>query len=209
MRRPICVRIFKRNCPAEAWWRNAAALIFFLGILSIRLCAQTADSTKAGGFQKRNLFVGGSLGLSVGTFTYLGINPLLGYRLNEVFAAGLALNAQYDATRYYQANNSLSERDHYGLLGLGVFGRIYPIPDLFIHVQPEWDASFGKSIYYDGSPSRRYQAQTASLLLGGGYSRPVGRNSAATLMLLYDVLQNPDSPYGNQPLLRAGIDIGL
>lgn len=209
MKRPICARIFKRLFPERACWRHAAVLGIFLGLLSIRLCAQTADSAAARGFSKDRLFVGGSLGLSVGTFTYLGLNPLLGYRFNEVFAAGLALNAQYDAARYYQANNSVSERDHYGLLGLGVFGRIYPIPELFIHVQPEWDASFGKSIFYDGSPSQRYQGQTGSLLLGGGYSRPVGKKSEATLMLLYDVLQNPGSPYGNQPLLRAGIDIGL
>lgn len=209
MKRPISVRIFRCLQAASRRCLGICGVGFMLIWCTRSGLAQTTDSLAARGFQQQKIFVGGSLGLSIGTYSYLGINPLVGYRFNSVFAAGIALNAQYNATRYYQANNTVNERDHFGLLGGGIFGRVYPIPQLFIHIQPEWDASFGTSIYYDGRPDQKYRVQTSSMLLGAGYARQVGTSSFATLMLLYDVLQNPESPYGNQPLLRAGFEVGL
>jgi len=48
-----------------------------------------------------------------------------------------------------------------------------------------------------------------SLLLGGGYSSSMGRNSAFYLSILYDVVQNPNSQYYGIPVIRAGFGFGL
>jgi hypothetical protein len=67
---------------------------------------------------------------------------------------------------------------------------------------------FGKIRYFDGTPEQKYRDHVASFLAGGGYSIPAG-SSAVTLMILYDVLQNAKSPYGNRPIFRAGVNVGF
>lgn len=162
------------------------------------------------GFDRSRLFVGGNLGLSFGDFTYINVSPLVGYRFSPLFAAGLQLNTQYESVKYYNTADRLQRRDRYTMVGGGIFGRIYPIPQLFLHVQPEENFLVGRRKYYDGTPEARYRTHVTSVLAGGGYAAPVGNGgSEFSVMILYDVLQQPDSPYGNQPIFRAGVHIGL
>jgi uncharacterized protein (UPF0147 family) len=47
------------------------------------------------------------------------------------------------------------------------------------------------------------------LLLGGGYSSSIGRSAGFFISILYDVLQDPNSPYYGQPVIRAGVGFGI
>ncbi|GAA4313529.1 hypothetical protein [Compostibacter hankyongensis] len=167
------------------------------------------DTTVRKGFDPDRLFVGGNLGLSFGDYTYVNISPMVGYRFNPVLAAGVNVNAQYNTVKYYAGNNMLVEKDRYSLVGLGIFGRVYPIQQLFLHVQPEMNFVFGKIRYYDPDSEEKYHDQVPSLLLGAGYAQPLGGNTAFTLMVLYDVLQREHSPYGNNPIFRGGVNVGF
>lgn len=166
------------------------------------------DTVAHRGFDSRRLFVGGNLGLSFGDLTYVNLSPLVGYRFSELFSAGVQINAQYESVRYTDLSDALYKKEKYGVLGAGIFGRIYPLSQFFIHLQPEMNFIFGKVRYFDGTPEQKYHEHVASFLAGGGYSIPAGR-SAVTLMVLYDVLQNTRSPYGNQPIFRAGVNLGF
>lgn len=171
----------------------------------------TQDTVSHKGFDPHKLFVGGNLGLTFGDMTYVNVSPSIGYRFSELLAAGVQINTQYESVKYYDQTNALYQKNRYGMLGGGIFGRIYPIPQLFIHVQPEMNFIFGKTYLYNGGSvsTQKYRENVPSLLAGVGYSQNTGGNSAVTIMVLYDVLQNPNSPYGNKPIFRIGVDIGL
>jgi hypothetical protein len=173
------------------------------------LTMQDTARQRPRGFDPHKLFVGGTLGLSFGDMTYLNLSPSLGYRFSELFAAGVQINAQYESVRYHDQYNALYKKGKYGVLGAGIFGRIYPIPQLFIHLQPEMNFIFGKVKYYDGTPEQSYREHVPSFLAGAGYEQPFSANSAFTIMILYDVLQRTGSPYGDQPVFRAGVNLGL
>lgn len=170
----------------------------------------TQDTLLHKGFDPHKLFAGGNLGLAFGDITYLNVSPDIGYRFSELLAAGFQINSQYESVKYYDQTNALNRKERYSVLGAGLFGRVYPIPQLFVHVQPEMNFIFGKTTFYNENiPSQKYREHVPSLLAGVGYSQNVGGNSAFTVMVLYDVLQNPNSPYGNKPIFRAGVDLGL
>jgi hypothetical protein len=49
-----------------------------------------------------------------------------------------------------------------------------------------------------------------SLLLGAGFMQPIGRNAGFRIELLYDLIQNPYSPYYQQlPIINGGIVVGI
>lgn len=165
--------------------------------------------SSARGLDPTRLFVGGNLGLSFGTLTYINVSPLIGYRFSELFAAGVQVNTQYESAKYYDGSNRVIRKDRYTMLGAGIFARVYPIPQLFVHIQPEENFLMGKRMFYDGTPDAKYHTHVTSMLAGLGYAAPMGATSEFTIMVLYDILQGPDSPYGNQPIFRAGVNLGL
>ncbi len=186
-------------------------IILIGSIISQAQAQYTTDSIGHKGFQKDKLFTGGNVGLSFGNITYFNLSPLIGYRFSNLFAAGLQINGQYESVRYKDFSNTVTRKERYGMVGLGVFGRVYPIPQIFLHVQPELNFIMGKVKDYTTDPpnEQKYHEQVPSFLVGGGYSQSIGGNSAFVIMILYDILQDDNSPYGNQPIFRVGVNLGL
>lgn len=153
-------------------------------------------------------FTGGNFGLSFGNFTFINISPQVGYRFTERVAAGGGINFQYISDRT-RINNITTYRSNRGVGGLNVFGRVYPIPQLMLQVQPEANYIWGKDRDYINDQEFRFAGTVVpSLLLGGGAVLPAGRN-AMILSVFYDVLQNPNAPYGNRPIVNFGYNIGF
>lgn len=193
-------------------------ILFSVILLALAQQAAFAQETEEGprtyqepekGFNPRNVMVGGSLGLAFGDYTFVNVSPMVGYRFSRMFAAGVNINAQYSSGKSYGYNNNVIARNNYTMFGGGLWGRFYPLEMLFIHAQPEYNAISQKVTEYD--PRREYKDRygAASLLLGGGYSQPIGGNSAFTFMILYDVLQDKNTPYLNRPIFSAGVNLGL
>lgn len=162
-------------------------------------------------FDPSRLIIGGSLGLSFGDYTNINISPMVGYRLSSLFGAGINVNAQYGSERYRNYNSVTTQRNQYTIFGGGVWGRVYPLDFLFVHIQPEYNAVSLKSTYYDSDPKTIITDHygVPSLLMGGGYSQPVGGRAAFSIMALYDVLQDSKSPYQNGLILRIGASLGI
>jgi hypothetical protein len=181
-------------------------------ILSMQVAvAQQEDKEPAEpkGFDKSKLFVGGNFGLSFGDYTFINISPQLGYRFNNYLAAGAGLNFQYSSIKYRDTYGNSAYRAAYGVTGLNVFGRVYPIQYLLLQVQPEMNYTWGKYKYYNGQPDEKVDGKfVPSLLLGGGAVLPTGPG-ALVLMVQFDVLNNPRSPYGNRPIYNFGYNVGF
>ena len=189
--------------------RNTALILMLL--LSCLVSSAQEEETDGKGFQKEKLFVGGSFGISVGSYTFINISPQVGYRFNNFVAAGLGINGQYISSKIYSYSGQDYSKTSQGVVGLNIFGRIYPIDQLMIQVQPEANYVFGNVKYYDGrSPSDiKLDAKIVpSLLVGGGAVFPSGRG-AFIASVFYDVLQNPSSPYSNKPIYYFTYSIGL
>ncbi|WP_123864761.1 hypothetical protein [Chitinophaga barathri] len=188
----------------------------FLAVILV-VCAQVASAQyyktdTVRGFDPSRLMVGGSFGMGFGDYTLVNISPIIGYRFTPMFAGGLALNAQLSWEKLRDYDGEIFARNNYNMLGGGLWGRFYPIPQLFLQAQPEYNSITEKYRDYRNDPvvtvKSRYGAP--SLLLGGGYAQPIGMgNSAFVIMILYDVLQDENSPYRNRPVISAGVNVGF
>lgn len=189
--------------------RLLTAVIFIISIHSASAQTYVTDSSR--GFDKSRLMFGGALGFTFGDYTFVNVSPMIGYRFSSMFAAGVNINAQIASERYRDNLGEIVERSNLSIFGGGVFTRFYPIEQLFLHAQPEYNRiSIKRTTYYDGAREvTKDNYYAPSLLLGGGYAQPISGNSAITFMVLYDVLQDRNSPYRNRPVFSGGVNIGL
>jgi hypothetical protein len=164
--------------------------------------AQDSDSK---GFDKSKLFVGGNLGLAFGTYTIVNVSPLVGYHFTNVLAAGVGINYSY----YGYDNGYYTSKQTYA--GMSLFGRVYPIQQLFIQVQPELNYMWASQTPDAGQNFVPYKINqfVPSLLMGGGAAIPTGANGAITISVMYDVLQNIWSPYYHQAVYGFGYTMGF
>lgn len=162
----------------------------------------------ARGFDPSKLMIGGNFGFAFGDYSLVNVSPLVGYRFSPKFAAGVSINAQFTWEKYY--SNGYRVKDNSTILGGGIWGRYYPLEMLFLHAQPEYNSiSLKTQLYTDPRQNFKERYSAPSLLLGGGYAQPIGGSSALVIMLLYDVLQDENSPYRNRPVFSIGGNFGF
>lgn len=140
-------------------------------------------------------FVGGMIG---GGFSsnnsYLEISPIIGYHVTPAFDVGTRLTYIFQS---YKDNLGQKHNNHN--YGVGLFGRYKFLKFLMAHVEYN-----GLSVkWYDGN---RYWVN--SLYVGGGLYQSMGGRGFATITILYDVFEDPYSPYNN-PLIRIGFGVGF
>lgn len=176
----------------------------------------TAEETPKG-FDRSRLFVGGNFGLSFGNFTFINISPQLGYRFNDMFAAGIGINGQF-VQRKYRSGSTVVQKDRYGVAGMNLFGRLYPIKQGFIQLQPEMNYIWGSNIDYTSQQEVKRSINgkiLPSLLAGVGAYLPAGRAGGLIIMAQYDLLNkrgnwpNPSTPYGNNIFMTVGFNAGF
>jgi len=184
-------------------------LVLLLSSCSIMAFAQDEEGEEKKGFDPEKLFFGGTFGASFGSYTFVNVSPIVGYQFNRYFAAGTGINFIYSSSKYDYGNPNLDYKNEYGVVGLPVFARFYPINFLFLHAQPEMNYTWGKVKFYDGSPDQKLDPKfVPSVLVGVGAAIPLGGNGrgAMTVMYQYDVVQDPRSPYGTNGFLSIGFN---
>lgn len=189
-----------------------------IAMVTILLCvfagaskAQYDEPIEKQGFDKSRLFGGGSFALSFGNITIINISPQVGYRFNRYLAAGVGVNGQYSSFKTVNGyDGSTVSREEYGVAGLNVFGRFYPIEQVILQVQPEGNYVWGKVKYYDPTQEFKLDGKVVpSILLGAGGAIPMGGAGAMIIMGHYDILQNERTPYGNKVFFSIGYNIGF
>lgn len=166
--------------------------------------SQENDGVPASSSNSSRFFVGGNVGLSFSSnYSYVGISPLIGYRLTPWFSPGVNLNLNFvsDKSVPYQTTN-------YTTIGAGVFTRFFPFQWLYLQIQPEYN-QYQVKVKSGGSIIDKQTYHVFSLLMGGGYIQRISENSYFNFGILYDVIQNPHSPYYGIPVIQGGMNIGF
>lgn len=158
------------------------------------------------GFDKSKLFIGGNFGLGFGNVsTLINVSPQLGYRFNRYIAAGVGINFIYSSNKY----EWLGYKEQFGVAGLNIFGRFYPIQYAFVQLQPEANYTWGKQKDLNSDAEYKLDSKVVPSLLGGvGAAIPAGRGYFI-ISANYDLLQNERSPYGSRTFFNFGYNIGL
>lgn len=171
-------------------------------------------------FDKNRLFVGGGLGggsLLNGGF-FVAASPTVGYAFTDRLHAGFSMGMNYFRNSYNYNNyinggieTFVESGFHYSP---SFFARYFPLDFLFLQIRPEYN-SFK---YFDtpgvdnntglliGNPQR---LNVPSFLVGAGYAQRLGGISYVTVSVMYDILQNQNSPYYRQPVFGGGLALGL
>lgn len=190
-------------------------VMMMVALFALQANAQDEEASKKG-FDKSRLFVGGNFGLSFGDNTFINISPQVGYMFSRYFAGGVGINGQYSETKFRNFNGDTYAKSNYGVAGMSVFGRVYPIRQIFASVQPELNYIWGKTKYYN--PAQEFTLNSKilpSLLLGGGGVIPMGRAGGLLIMVQYDVLNkdpkdtDPGTPYGDRVFYSIGFTVGM
>lgn|GEM_PF-147133 len=173
-----------------------------------------SDEGADGGFSKNNLFLGGSLALGFGSYSFnVGVSPEIGYSLNNWLDAGVVVNFNYNSIRA-DPNYTGNIRYHTFNYGGGLFARGYPLPFLFLTAQPEynWISVNAKEVTSGASATSNTNAP--SLLLGAGYGQRVIGQGSFYIAIMFDVLGDKNSPYNDiyghpLPVIKAGFNVYL
>jgi hypothetical protein len=139
----------------------------------------------------KRLTWGGSMAIQLGTVTLLGASPKIGYRVTEKLTAGLGGTYYYRSEKVYGTTSKF--------YGASAYARHLIMPRIFVHAEAE-------RIHRDDI---ELQSPAVDMLwIGAGYYTSITPRAAAGMVLLYDVLENPNRPYSN-PDIRGGITFGF
>jgi hypothetical protein len=174
--------------------------VFCLVLFISSAMAQT-DRDQKPGFGER-IFWGGNLGMQFGNLTYVDISPLAGYKITEQVHAGIG--ATYIYYRYKDIYGSFET----SIYGGRVFGRYFPMENLFAHVEYELLNLEVPESVSGTNYSNLVRDYISSVFVGGGYAQPIGDRSALILMVLFNLTEEQYSPYQN-PVIRIGFNAGF
>ncbi len=174
--------------------KTVTILIFLAGILTVG-----AQETEKKGFDSNNFYYGGGLNLTFGTITEVGIAPLIGYKVSPRFSLGTQLTYEYYKDKRYDDDFSSSN------YGGSLFARYRFVPQLYGHVE------FMAMNYEFYSSIRGSERKWVPfLLVGGGFSQPISDNVWLNGQVLFDVIQDENSPYDDwEPFYSIGIGVGF
>lgn len=153
--------------------------------------------------QQSKWYYGGNIGLSFwNNYFYLGVFPLVGYKVTPKFSVGGKLGYTY----YSQNNTDFSSHNYGG----SIFTRYRVVPQFYLH---------GEFVYFSyerqtfNVASQQFETERTwvpFLLLGGGFSQMVSPNVWVFVEILFDVIQDTKSPYGDwDPFVSFGVGVGF
>jgi len=152
-------------------------------------------------FDWSKVSVGGSLGLQVGTTTFLNLSPTVTYNLTQDFSAGLSM-----AYLYYSVPSLDIQTSVYGG---GPLARYSIFDQAFLHA--EYQVLNSERVVVDNNNRElgRFRESVQYFWVGGGYQQELGGNAYLMAMALWDLIDDPNSIYPRNPVLRMGVSVGL
>ncbi len=153
---------------------------------------------------RERVFVGGFLGIQLGSFTAVSVNLHGGYRITNRLSAGLGGNYQYTNDTWFGESYS----SH--VYGANVFSRFRIYSHFFVHAEYERLRLQSRlpPLNPDFDPDDRTTITEENYFLGAGYGLPVSERIRLNLLLIYNF--NQDSQvYFDNPFFRVGLDVYL
>ncbi len=154
------------------------------------------------------IFYGGNLGLSFGTYTFIAINPVAGYRLSNRLSAGLGFNYIYMSSRQHNA------RYAYSLYGGSLFSSITLIKNLntilpfaseysALLLYGEYNIMHVEKYYRDMGLNGIWQENP---MLGLAVQTQYGRKSYVVIKVLYNFNESITSLFYN-PVIKVSVHL--
>jgi len=195
-------------------------ILFILFILSVQVSFGQYTSEESGektnplsklSFKDR-LYTGGNVAFNIASdrgipIYFFETSPFVGYKVDQKFSVGLGAKYIYIGSK--QANFK------YSVYGGNIFSRYKFTESLYAH------AEFEVLRAYNLDPNSIFQGDRATvpmLFAGAGYNYSIGGTVNLQIMLLYDIINNVNSPYqgnfmfgalGPPIIYRIGISIGM
>ena len=158
---------------------------------------QKVEKQKRAKSHKNRVFFGGSLGFSFGSYASIRVYPMIGYKLTPKLSTGLKF--------MYEYSKHIVSSKNYNNYGGSIFARYRIFPKLYMHAEYNYMNYQG---YHSNNESYRYAVPY--LFLGGGFVQRIGRNSYAYAEILFDVLNDSNSPYYEwNPFYSVGVSVGF
>lgn len=159
------------------------------------------------------LYTGGSFGLQFGTFTNISLSPILGYMATEKFWFGGGLIYQYQSVRIFDIYGRPLGRSSRQNYGAKIFAQqeVLNLEQSFLNgrllAHGEYEIL---NLQYQETNSagqvEKFRRVATTPLIGLGYRQSIGARATADLYVLYNLSNNPYSPYSN-PVFRFGFNI--
>jgi len=147
------------------------------------------------GFDWDRVTIGGGLGLTFGTVTYVEIAPNVGYYLTDNFLAGVGVNYTYYE---YKSLNF-----HTSIYGARIYG------EYFLKALPLMAHAETEVINLESDINRRINI--VNIYVGGGLKQEISKRSYFFILALWNLNETKASTYFLQPnpIIRGGIAIGI
>jgi hypothetical protein len=153
-------------------------------------------------------YYGGNIGFSFwNDYFYLGVYPLVGYKVTPKLSIGTKIGYAYISDDRYEPFPALNTSNY----GASIFSRYRIIPQLYAHAEfAYWSY---ENISSFNSVNNNYNTErywVPYLLLGGGYSQNIGPNVWLFAEVLFDVINDENSPYeSGEPFISFGAGVGF
>ena len=156
------------------------------------------------------VFVGGGFGAGFGSYTYINIAPIIGYRVSPRLSVAMRIMYQYTTYDYYVAGDKVnfSGNDY----GIGGFARFIVKGPFYLQAEYE-HLNYEDIDYQDGSSLR---SSFDSFMAGGGIAQPIGGKAFFFLTVMYNFSYNNINrnntyrvPYNSPMVIRVGITAGF
>ncbi len=153
---------------------------------------------------RERIFVGGFVGLQLGTLTDVSVSLHAGYRVTRRLSTGVG--GAYQFTSDTWSGNSYSSH----MYGGSVFARFSVYSNFFLHAEYK-RLSLQSRVPPFGSdfdPDDRTTITEDNYFIGAGYGFPVSQRIRMNFLLLYN-LNSKSQAYRDNPLFRVGVDVYL
>ncbi len=180
--------------------RNILLLLLMAGSLFTPSQAKAADRDVSEMTNKERIFVGGFVGVQLGTFTAINLHLHVGYLITNRFSAGIGGNYQYANDRFLGQSHS----SH--VVGGSVFARFRVVDHFFLHSEVERLRLQSRAGLI--APEDRPTITENNVLVGVGYGLPLSDRVRVNLLLLYN-LNEKSQVYFDNPFFKVGVDIYL
>jgi len=172
-------------------------------LFAIPLFAQDTDKKQTPVKKKKpaasKIYYGGNLGLSFGSYFRISIAPLIGYKVSPKASIGAKIAYEYIEDKRYDPKLTASN------YGASIFTRYRIHPSIYAHAEFAY-----LSYQYKISGIIDERTWIPFLLVGGGYIQAISPGVAIFAEVLFDVLQDSNSPYEKwNPFISIGVGVGL
>lgn len=153
-------------------------------------------------------YYGGNIGFSFwNDYFYLGVYPLVGYKVTPKLSLGAKVGYAYISDDRYEPFPALNTSNYGGSL----FSRFRVIPQIYLHAEfAYWSYENISSFNLEENSYNTERYWIPYLLLGGGFSQQLGPNTWAFVEVLFDVIQDDNSPYEEwEPFISFGVGVGF